>query len=34
MGKVKVKKKSMFMDAKDQDYSKSAEEEWEAFWNG
>ncbi|NGG72710.1 DnaD domain protein [Lactobacillus salivarius] len=28
------KKKSMFMDAKDQDYSKSAEEEWEAFWNG
>ena len=30
----KNKKKSMFMDAKDQDYSKSAEEEWEAFWNG
>ena len=30
----KNKKKSMFIDAKDQDYSKSAEEEWEAFWNG
>ena len=30
----KNKKKSMFMDARDQDYSKSAEEEWEAFWNG
>lgn len=30
----KKKKKSMFMDARDQDYSKSAEEEWEAFWNG
>ena len=30
----KNKKKSMFIDARDQDYSKSAEEEWEAFWNG
>ncbi|MGI1827826.1 DnaD domain-containing protein [Ligilactobacillus salivarius] len=30
----KNKKKSMFMDAKDQNYSKSAEEAWEAFWNG
>ena len=30
----KNKKKSMFIDAADQDYSKSAEEEWEAFWNG
>ena len=28
------KKKSMFIDAADQDYSKSAKEEWEAFWNG
>lgn len=28
------KKKSMFIDAKDQDYSKSDEEAWEAFWNG
>lgn len=28
------KKGSMFIDARDQDYSKSAEEEWEAFWNG
>lgn len=28
------KKKSMFMDAKDQDHSKSDEEAWEAFWNG
>lgn len=27
-------KKSMFMDAKDQDHSKSDEEAWEAFWNG
>lgn len=30
----KNKKKSMFIDARTQDYSKSAEEEWEAFWNG
>ena len=30
----KNKKKSMFMDAKDQDHSKSDEEAWEAFWNG
>lgn len=30
----KNKKKSMFMDAADQDHSKSAEEAWEAFWNG
>lgn len=30
----KNKKKSMFIDARDQDYSKSAEEEWKAFWNG
>ena len=30
----KNKKKSMFMDAKDQDHSKSNEEAWEAFWNG
>ena len=30
----KNKKKSMFIDAKDQDYSKSDEEAWEAFWNG
>lgn len=28
------KKKSMFMDAADQDHSKSDEEAWEAFWNG
>lgn len=30
----KNKKKSMFIDAKDQDHSKSDEEAWEAFWNG
>ena len=30
----KNKKKSMFMDAADQDHSKSDEEAWEAFWNG
>lgn len=30
----KNKKKSMFMDAADQDHSKSTEEAWEAFWNG
>lgn len=30
----KKKKKSMFMDARDQDHSKSDEEAWEAFWNG
>lgn len=30
----KNKKKSMFMDAKDQDHSKSDEEAWKAFWNG
>ena len=30
----KNKKKSMFIDARDQDYSKSDEEAWEAFWNG
>lgn len=30
----KNKKKSMFMDARDQDHSKSDEEAWEAFWNG
>ena len=29
----KKKKKSMFMDARDQDHSKSDEEAWEAFWN-
>lgn len=28
------KKKSMFIDARDQDHSKSDEEAWEAFWNG
>lgn len=28
------KKGSMFIDARDQDYSKSVKEEWEAFWNG
>lgn len=27
-------KKSMFIDAADQDHSKSDEEAWEAFWNG
>ena len=30
----KNKKKSMFMDARDQDHSKSDEEAWKAFWNG
>lgn len=30
----KNKKKSMFMDARTQDHSKSDEEAWEAFWNG
>src|SRR5699024_5231055 len=30
----KNKKKSKFIDAKDQDHSKSDEEAWEAFWNG
>lgn len=30
----KNKKKSMFIDAADQDHSKSDEEAWEAFWNG
>lgn len=30
----KNKKKSMFIDAKTQDHSKSDEEAWEAFWNG
>ncbi len=28
------KKKSMFIDARTQDHSKSDEEAWEAFWNG
>lgn len=32
--KNKKKKKSMFIDAADQDHSKSDEEAWEAFWNG
>ena len=32
--KNKQKKKSMFIDAADQDHSKSDEEAWEAFWNG
>lgn len=30
----KNKKKSMFIDARTQDHSKSDEEAWEAFWNG
>ena len=30
----KGKKKSMFIDARTQDHSKSDEEAWEAFWNG
>lgn len=30
----KSKKKSMFIDARTQDHSKSQEEAWEAFWNG
>lgn len=30
----KNKKKSMFIDARTQDHSKSTEEAWEAFWNG